>query len=134
MKPLIHPAVLTLICPSKLRASTRATQDEQAEAAGVTRRTFVRKIRESWDQWRVYNAERWCEYCGINYWKLAEDAQVTPKMLRLTTWDINDVRVRKALEMACRSMGVEPTRDRLEKIAWTLRTAAQGYVGAPAGS
>lgn len=79
----------------------------------------------------MHTAEKWCEFCGVSYWELAKEAQVTPKMLRLVTWNPEDRRVREALELSCEAMEVEPTPERIGRLAWTLATAAQGYVGTP---
>lgn len=125
--PIISPAMLVLVCPSKNRAGVRATQEEQADGVGITRRHFVRLIAETWDSWRIPQAVRWCDYCGVSFWDLANSAQLTPRMLQLTTWDLSDPRVRRALELTCKARGVEPTQERLEACARSLTLASQHY-------
>ena len=120
--------MLALVCPSKRQRRTRATQDEQAVAAGISRRHFIRLIREKWEAWPVDKAVRWCEYCGLDYWNLST-AQVDPRALRLTTWDLKDPRVREALELSCKARDVEASPERLAKLVQALTLASQNYGG-----
>lgn len=100
----------------------------------MTRRHFVRMITRPWAEWRIPYAERWCEFCGVSFWDLANQAQITPRMLQLTTWDLKDDRVKRALTLTCKHKGVEPTKEQLERLVRVLDLASQHYgsVGAPA--
>lgn len=132
--PVIHPSVLALVCPSHLRAG-RATQQEQSDGAGISRRHFTRIIREDWGRWDIPTAERWCRYCGVDFWQLST-TRIEPKALRLTDWTLDDPRVREAVELSCKSHGVQATPERMQQIINALRLAAQNYgsLGAPARS
>lgn len=123
--PVICPALLSLVCPSKYRAG-RATQEEQAEAAGVSRRHFIRIVKQNWDRWDIPTAVRWCAHCGVDFWALST-TRVDPKALRLTEWTLDDPRVREAVILSCRASQVEPTPERLRQIVDVLKLASQGY-------
>lgn len=123
--PVIHPALLSLVCPSKYRAG-RATQEEQAEAAGVSRRHFIRIVKQDWNRWDIPTAIRWCGHCGVDFWKLST-ARIDPKALRLTDWTLDDPRVREAVTLSCQASQVEPTPARLQQIVNALKLASQGY-------
>lgn len=123
--PVIHPALLALVCPSQYRAG-RATQEEQAEAAGISRRHFIRIVKENWDRWDIPVAVKWCQHCGVDFWSLSS-ARIDPKALRLTDWTLDDPRVREAVELSCKANHAEPTPERLKQIVDMLRLAAQGY-------
>lgn len=118
--------MLAMVCAARGRKD-RATREEQAAAAGVSLRHFRRLVQEWWYAWPSDVAERWCEFCGVDFWTLGSQ-NLSPAWLRRVDWDTKNPQVREALVLSCQSQGVDPTPERLRKVASVL--ASTTHVGA----
>jgi len=82
-------------------------------------------IVAAWDKWRVGQAERWCEICGLSFWKL----RAPPEMIRSVNWTSGDPSITAALKglYALKFPGEIVTRARLVALGTEINER-YGYV------
>ena len=112
MKPALPPITLAGVCLRQLSLA------DQAKAAGFGLRHFYRTIRSGWAEWKMGQAESWCEACGVNLW----DLRFNPKSVE---WDIenkHDMNALAGLLKFVRGSG-NPTKTACHKLATNLERA-----------
>lgn len=111
MRPALPPGLVSLLC-----AVPRAKQ-------GFPDRTLSRLVTKPWGKWRVDVAEKWCEVCGFDFWKL--DAARNLSALRRIDWQHKTKRVRQALIEMLQAAGVrKPTLAQQDALAEAFRKTA----------
>ena len=91
MRPAFSPRTLFLFCR---HAGARISAAQQAKKLGVHPRHFRRMLGVAWERWRVGQAEKWCDICGVSFWAL----DFTPDLLRRVKWTSGEPAVIDALK------------------------------------
>lgn len=111
MRPALPPGLVSLLC-----AVPRTEQ-------GVPDRTLSRLVTKPWGKWKVETAEKWCEVCGFDFWKL--DAGRNISALRRVDWLHKTKRVRQALVEMLQAAGIrKPTIAQQDALADAFRKTA----------
>jgi hypothetical protein len=92
------------------------TQVEQANALGMSPRHFARLIRLGWEDWNVGTAERWCSFCGVDFF----DMDISKKLSAVRWRKLTPVLQRALRGILRMATGKEPTQAQVRALASQL--------------